>query len=98
MEILLILWLSCGVINYFVTKSKGYPNNICRVNGVCGFLFGFVGLVVALCKKDYDSSDDQKRRESSALEELGQLSKKKETGEISEEEFELKKEELLKQI
>lgn len=52
MATVLILWLLCGVLCYFIMKSKGYPNDTCLMNGVGGVLLGFIWLVVVLCKKD----------------------------------------------
>lgn len=87
--ICLILWLACGVINYFVVKSKGYPNRVCLTYGVCGFLFGFVALIFALCKKPFTNDP------MLIVEELGKLAELKENGAISEADFEVQKSKLL---
>ena len=47
-----LVWLACGVINYFIMKSKGYENNTCLLFGVLGVLTGLIGLIIALCKRD----------------------------------------------
>ena len=52
MATVLILWLLCGVLCYFIMKSKGYPNDTCLMNGVGGVLLGFIWLIVVLCKTD----------------------------------------------
>ena len=49
----LILWLICGVLCFFITKNKGYPDNECYGNAVGGFLGGIIWLIVVLCKKPY---------------------------------------------
>lgn len=92
MELLLILWLSCGVINYFVIRSKGYPNSVCLTYGVCGFLFGFIGLIFALCKESFVNDP------MVTIEELGKMVQMKEQGTLPEAEFEVKKAELLRRI
>ena len=53
MASVLILWLLCGGVCYFIMKSKGYPNNACLAHGVGGALGGFIWIIVVLLKKNY---------------------------------------------
>jgi len=104
MAVLLILWLSCGVLCYFIMKSKGYPNNTCLNHGIGGALLGIIWIVVVLCKGQCDAYGDggqntyTAKNKLTALEQLGRFCKQKEDGTISETEYETKKTELLKQI
>lgn len=111
MEILLILWMACGVVCYFIVKSKGYPNESCLKHGVLGFFFGFIWIIVVLIKKenpyttDYNlptastpfyRSSELPDNSMSPMEELGKLFELKRSGAITEAEYEVKKQELLR--
>lgn len=99
----LIIWMACGVICYGVMKSKGYPNNECLGNGVGGFVGGFVWLIVCLVKKPYGGTGELpqpkgKPDSDNTVEQLGKLAQLRDSGVITETEFEEKKKELLKRI
>lgn len=96
MEILLIFWLLCGVVCYFIMKSKGYPNDNCLAHGVGGALLGVIWLIVVLCKKDYSGTSSTSQL--SDMELLSKLMDLKERGAITEAEFEEKKRELLSNV
>lgn len=98
MAILLILWLLCGVLCYFIMQSKGYPNQTCLNNSIGGFLLGFFWLFAVLTKKPYDIQSVKKQESKSAIEQLGELSKLREQGAISEIEYESQKRDLLTKI
>ncbi len=99
MEILVIIWLLCGVLCYFIMKSKGYDNNTCLTHGVGGVLLGFIWLIVVLCKKDNNNvttstSDNGQNKVLSNLESvelLERLANLKERGVITEAEYRQKK-------
>lgn len=93
MEIVLIFWLLCGVVCYFIMKSKGYPNNTCLAHGVGGALLGVIWIIVVLCKKNCDETTSSSQ--VSDMELLGKLMDLKERGAITEAEFEEKKREIL---
>lgn len=93
MEIVLIFWLLCGVVCYFIMKSKGYPNDACLMHGVGGTLLGVIWLIVVLCKKNCDEVTPSSQ--VSDMELLGKLMDLKERGAITEAEFEEKKREIL---
>lgn len=98
MAVLLILWLLCSVLCYFIMKSKGYPNQTCLNNGIGGFFLGFFWLIAVLTKKPYDIQSAKKQESKSVIEELGELAKLKEKGSISELEYEAQKRDLLTKI
>lgn len=103
MELLIIIWLACGVICYGVMKSKGYPNNECLGNGVGGFVGGIIWLIVCLVKKPYDGARELPQQKESpngdnAVEQLGKLAQLRDSGVITETEFAEKKRELLRKI
>lgn len=103
MELLIIIWLACGVICYGVMKSKGYPNNECLGNGVGGFVGGIIWLIVCLVKKPYDRARELPQQKESpngdnAVEQLGKLAQLRDSGVITETEFAEKKRELLRKI
>lgn len=98
MEIVYILiWaVIWGVICQAVGSSK-------NINGFWwGFCLGFIGLIVVLCsegKKDITeinvSSDNSNENRTDKYEQLEKLSKLKESGAISNDEFENEKKKLL---
>jgi len=111
MEIILLLWMACGVVCYFIVKSKGYPNDSCLKHGVLGFFLGFIWIIVVLTKKENpDQIGDVHRQppdapqgysapqsnSTSAIEELRRLFELKQSGAITEAEYERKKQELLR--
>lgn len=103
MEMLIIVWMACGVVCYGVMKSKGYPNNECLANGVGGFVGGFIWLIVCLVKKTYDGTEELQQPKGkldsdNTVEQLGKLAQLRDSGVITETEFEEKKKELLKRI
>lgn len=103
MDMVLIIWMACGVVCYGVMKSKGYPNNECLANGVGGFVGGFIWLIVCLVKKTYDGTGELpqpkgKPDSDNAVEQLGKLAQFRDSGVITETEFEEKKKEILKRI
>ena len=90
MELLLILWLACGVICYFIMKSKGYPNDACLLHGVGGFLLGFIWLIVDICKKPDSqemSSSANMSTLSSPYDDLEKLAKLHTDGVLTDDEF-----------
>lgn len=99
---ILLTWMACGVICYGIMKSKGYPNNKCLLHGVGGFIGGFIWLIVCLVKKPYGGTEKMLEpmgaSNNNAVEQLGRLAQLRDSGAITETEFEAKKEELLKKI
>ena len=83
----LILWLMCGVLCYFIAKSKGYPDSECFGNAVGGFLGGIIWLIVVMLKKPFDKQAEMEGKSLSAIESLGRLSDMRQRGIISEEEY-----------
>lgn len=108
MEAAIILWILCGVICFFIVKEKGYPRNECYGNAVGGFLGGVIWLIICLCKKPYQDSNnvnkstldfaENKIAGENAVEQLGKLAQLRDSGAISTAEFDEKKKELLKRI
>ena len=96
MEILLIFWLLCGVVCYFIMKSKGYPNNTCLAHGVGGALLSIIWIIVVLCKKN--CSEISSSSQLSDMELLNKMMDLKERGAITEAEFEDKKREILSSV
>lgn len=96
MEILFIFWLLCGVVCYFIMKSKGYPNNTCLAHGVGGALLGVFWIIFVLVKKNYDEVTSSSQL--SDMELLSKMMDLKERGAITESEFEEKKREILNSV
>lgn len=93
MELVYILiW---GVIWGAICQAVGNSKNI---NGFWwGFCLGFIGLIIVLCSKDRKVSKiDISTNNTSKYSQLEKLSKLKNSGAISDEEFEQEKEKLLK--
>ena len=87
-----ILWLLCGVICYFIMKSKGYPNSSCLAHGLGGLLLGIIWVIVTALKKDYQESVPSQLND---MELLSKLAEMKDKGIITQEEFETKKTEIM---
>lgn len=102
MEILVIIWLLCGVLCYFIMKSKGYDNNTCLTHGVGGVLLGFIWLIVVLCKKENTVKNVPIKKikeplsDLEAVELLERLANLKERGVITETEYSRKKAEIFR--
>lgn len=96
MELLFIFWLLCGVVCYFIMKSKGYPNNTCLAHGVGGALLGVFWIIFVLVKKNYDEVTSSSQL--SDMELLSKMMDLKERGAITESEFEEKKREILNSV
>lgn len=97
----LILWLACGVVCYFIMKSKGYPNDSCLLHGVGGFLLGFIWLIVDICKEPCQqgvSSTMNASIASSPYDDLEKLAKLHTDGVLTDEEFSKMKSDCLAKI
>lgn len=88
MAMLLILWLFCGVISYFISKSKGYPEKDCLTQGVLGFLFGFFSLLYNLFRAPYNNETSLQAASITTLNELGKLAERRINGQVSDQEYE----------
>ena len=93
MGIVLIFWLLCGVVCYFIMKSKGYPNSTCLMFGVLGALFGIFMIILTLFEKNYSGTSSTSQL--SDMELISKLMDLKERGAITDAEYEEKKRELL---
>lgn len=85
-----ILWLLCGVICYFIMKSKGYPNSSCLAHGLGGLLLGIIWVIVTALKKDYKPENTP-----NDMEMISKLAELKKSGAITEAEYDAKKAEIL---
>ena len=49
MEILVIIWLTCGIVSAMVYSGKGHSG---CVGFIGGFLLGPIGIVLAICSPE----------------------------------------------
>lgn len=91
MAILVFVLQGCvwGFATNSVGKSRGHQNCFWW-----GFFLGLIGLIVVICLKDNTSTSSN----SDNVEALDKLQKLKETGAISEEEFEQSKKKILSKL
>lgn len=95
LSLILFLFVFCiqgsffGVATYFVGKSKGHTNCFWW-----GFFLGLIGLIVVLCLNDKASSSSN----SDNVEALDKLQKLRESGTISDKEFEESKKKILSKL
>lgn len=78
-----------GVATYYIGKSRGHQNCFWW-----GFFLGLIGLIVVLCLNDNTTTSSN----SNNVEALDKLHKLKESGAISENEFEESKKKILSQL
>ena len=83
----------CGIISKSINESKGYTNGF-----AWGAWFGIIGIIVVLCKRNISEKTEPPQTETKPLEVLEHLSELHKKGVLTDEEFELKKAELLRKI
>lgn len=88
--IIIILWTACGFLCEYLGKLKGQKGCF-----LYGFLLGIIGVIIVLCLKD-KSGEVKENNTFSKYDELGKLQKLKESGAITDSEFEVEKQKLLK--
>lgn len=92
LTLLLILGIqgcTFGIATYYIGKSRGHQNCFWW-----GFFLGLIGLIVVLCLNDNTSSSSN----SDNVEALDKLQKLKESGTISDKEFEESKKKILSKL
>lgn len=94
MEVLIIL-LFWGFIWGLICEAAGSSKN---VSGFwLGFFLGFLGLIIVLCSSPRPSKDEMENKKNfDKYDQLEKLNKLKESGAISEDEFEYEKSKILK--
>lgn len=92
MEVLIfwiIIWIGCGFLCEYLGKQKGQKGCFWY-----GFLLGIIGLIIVACLKD--KSGEISNNTSNKYEELSKLQKLKESGAITDVEYEIEKQKLLR--
>lgn len=92
LTLLLILGVqSCtfGIATFYIGKSRGHQNCFWW-----GFFLGLIGLIVVLCLNDNTTSSNN----TDNVEALDKLQKLKESGAISDKEFEESKKKILSKL
>lgn len=84
------IWVGCGFLCEYLGKQKG--QNGCFLYG---FLLGIIGLIIVACLKD-KSGEVETNSSSNKYEDLAKLQELKESGAITEIEFEIEKQKLLR--
>ena len=89
--IVILVWIGCGFLCEYLGNLKGQKGCF-----LYGLLLGIIGIIIVLCLKD-KSEEIKEEDNKSKYEKLQQLQKLKESGAITEIEFEVEKQRLLKQ-
>ncbi len=82
-----------------ILKDKGYPDSK-NNGGLFGFFLGLIGLVICTCMSPYNGSEIIHKTKEDSISVADELLKYKQlldTGAITQEEYDKKKQELLKQ-
>lgn len=86
----IIIWLACGFLCEYLGNLKGQKGCF-----LYGFLLGIIGVIIVLCLKD-KSNEVKGNNYFSKYDGLEKLQKLKESGAITDSEFEVEKQKLLK--
>ena len=92
MGILLVIaiWIGCGFLCEYLGNQKGQKGCF-----LYGLLLGLIGVIIVLCLKD-KSGEISKNNNINKYEELEKLQKLKDNGTITDVEFEIEKQKLLR--
>ena len=84
------IWIGCAFLCEYLGNLKGQKGCF-----LYGLLLGVIGLIIVLCLKD-KSNEINKNNNMNKYEELEKLQKLKESGAITDVEFEVEKQKLLR--
>ncbi len=87
----ILVWIGCGFLCEYLGNLKGQKGCF-----LYGLLLGVIGIIIVLCLKDKSGEINNSNKGVSKYEELGKLQKLKEDGIITDVEFEIEKQKLLK--
>lgn len=90
--LVIAIWIACGFLCEYLGNLKGQKGCF-----LYGLLLGFIGVIIVLCLRDKSGEiENNKDNTSNKYEDLEKLQKLKESGTITEKEFEMEKQKLLK--
>ena len=93
----LLVAIGFGLITRYINKSKGYEGGF-----AWGFWLAFIGIIVVACKPDNRSSSQPQNNipitKKSTADEIKEYKELYDQGIITEEEFQMKKQQLLKKM
>ena len=91
----LIYCIVCGLITKYINESKGYINGF-----AWGAWLGIIGILIVLCKpsRGKNADEDMTIEKGKPIDTLERLSSLHERGVLTDQEFESKKQELLRKI
>lgn len=90
MLIIIIIWIICGFVCEYLGKQKGQTGCF-----LYGFLLGILGIIIVACLKD-KSGKIIENEQFNKYDELQKLQELKNTGTITDAEFETEKQKLLR--
>lgn len=88
--VFLIIWVSCGILCEYLGNLKGQKGCF-----LYGFLLGVIGIIIVLCLKN-KSGEIEEQNKGNKYDALIKLQELKESGAITDIEFEVEKQKLLK--
>lgn len=92
--VVIIVWLICGFICEYLGNLKGQKGCF-----LYGLLLGIIGVIIVLCLKDKSGDIEANNNENkyeNKYENLERLQQLKQSGAITEEEFEMEKQKILR--
>lgn len=88
--VIITIWVLCGFVCEYLGNQKGQKGCF-----LYGLLLGFIGIIIVACLKD-KSGETKTNSALSKYDELEKLQKLKESGTLTEVEFEAEKQKILK--
>lgn len=90
----IVYCIACGLISKYINESKGYVNGF-----AWGAWLGIIGILVVVCKPNIAKEEKEELElKGKSIEALESLSSLHDKGILTDQEFEAKKQELLKKI
>ena len=87
----ILVWIGCGCLCEYLGNLKGQKGCF-----LYGLLLGVIGIIIVLCLKDKSGEINNSNKGTNKYEELEKLQKLKDDGTITDVEFEVEKQKLLK--
>ena len=90
--ICVFVWIICGFVCEYMGNNKGQKNCFWY-----GLILGIIGIIIVACLEDKSNEIETKKvNNTNKLEDLEKLQKLKDNGTITEIEFEIEKQKLLR--
>ena len=89
--IILLIWIGCGCLCEYLGNLKGQKGCF-----LYGLFLGVIGVIIVLCLKDKSGETGNSNKSTNKYEDLERLQKLKESGAITDVEFEVEKQKLLR--